>query len=265
MANENYVMGYSAGSLAIMSSRTAQSHAAFFLTKLSKGMSVLDIGCGPGTVTLGFAEAVFPGHAIGSELSLEQTEQVATKAQSQGLNLRFESANVYDLPYPDAYFDAVFMSAVVGNVQQPAQAFMEIFRVLKPDGIVGVKEFDLGANIAHPHLPFYQKSNELHRRLRIENGHDPDSGRKVRGYLNSAGFDEIQANAVFHTLPSQSISGDPISESIMRDEWGPEFIKYGWVTQQEVDEMIAQSQTYTPGPDHFFAMAWIEALGKRPT
>lgn len=257
-------MGYGPGSLALMASRTAQSHGGFFLSMLSSGMRVLDVGCGPGSVTLGIAEKVYPGQVIGAELSLEQTKAVDKEARTKGLNLTFESADVYALPYADKTFDAVFMSAVVGNLQRPSKALDEIYRVLTPGGLVAVKEFDHSANIAYPEPEFQHKMNELYNRLRIENGHDPDSGRKVRGLLNDANFHEVCAVAKFQTIEPTTGSGSPLMESIVRDEWGPEFISRGWLTQVDIDSMIEQSKAYTPGSDFFNALAWIEAWGKRP-
>lgn len=264
MNSEKYTLGYGPGSLALMAGRTAQSHAGFFLSMLSSGMRVLDVGCGPGTVTLGIAEKVYPGQVVGAELSLAQTKAVEKEARTKDLNLNFEHADVYALPYADKTFDAVFMSAVVGNLQRPSQALAEIFRVLVPGGIVAVKEFDHSANIAYPEAEFQRKINEFYNRLRIENGHDPDSGRKVRGLLNDANFDEVHAVATFQTIEPTTSSGSPMMESILRDEWGPEFISRRWLTQVDIDSLIEQSKTYMPGPDFFYALAWIEAWGKRP-
>ena len=65
---EQYTMGYGPAATAIMAQRTAESHAAFFLPHLEPGMSLLDCGCGPGTITLGFADLVAPGEVVGTEI-----------------------------------------------------------------------------------------------------------------------------------------------------------------------------------------------------
>ena len=61
---EQYTMGYGPASTSIMASRTAESHAGFFLPHVKRGMSVLDCGCGPGTITIGFADIVAPGNVV---------------------------------------------------------------------------------------------------------------------------------------------------------------------------------------------------------
>ena len=97
---EDYTFGYGQGSVALMALRSAESHAQFFLPWLQAGMQLLDVGCGPGSVTLGLARCVAPGAVIGSELDLTQTQHAAEQARREQLNVTFEQADVYALPYP---------------------------------------------------------------------------------------------------------------------------------------------------------------------
>jgi len=131
-----------------MSLRTAQSHAAFFLPQLKPGMSVLDCGCGPGTITLGLAALVAPGQVVGTEI--EDSHVALARENAAKLNVpnaRFEAADIYALPFADASFDAVFISAVLGNLREPIRGLREAYRVLKPGGVIGVKEFDHGGDL----------------------------------------------------------------------------------------------------------------------
>ena len=70
-------------------------------------MRLLDVGCGPGSITLGLAEAVAPGEVVGVDLQPAQVEQARALAAERGVaNVRFEVASAYALPFPDAAFDA---------------------------------------------------------------------------------------------------------------------------------------------------------------
>ena len=114
---EHYTMGYGPAATAIMAVRTAQTHAAFFLPKLKPGMSLLDCGCGPVTITIGFAELVSPGHVVGTEIEDSQVALARENAAQRNVsNATFELANIYALPFESSSFDAVFISAVVGNL-----------------------------------------------------------------------------------------------------------------------------------------------------
>lgn len=189
---EHYTMGYGPAATAMMAVRTAQSHAAFLLPHLKQGMSVLDCGCGPGTITLGFADVVAPGQVVGTEIEDSQVALARDNASTRGVsNVRFEVADIYRLPFADASFDAAFVSAVLANLREPGRGLREVHRVMRPGGVVGVKEFDHGGDLIHPYDPPLQKFYELYRRLREENGHEPDGGRKIGALLLDAGFREV--------------------------------------------------------------------------
>lgn len=265
MTSEGYIFGYGAAAVALMASRSAKTHAAFFVRELEPSMSLLDVGCGPGSITLGLAEAVHPGRVVGVELDLEQTQEVAAEAHRRALNLSFERADIYDLPYADQSFDAVFLSAVIGNLRRPIEGLQELYRVLKPGGLIGIKEFDESGNLVFPQAEHVRKVNELARRLRLHNGHDPDSGRKVPSYLDKARFVRIDARAVYENLsPAGGIKGSPLMDAIVRDEWGPKFVALGWATQDEVDQWISKSAAHVRQASDFVALAWMEALAYRP-
>src|SRR5258708_3853107 len=194
-------MGYGPAATAIMAERTAQSHAVFFLPHLKSGMRLLDCGCGPGTITLGFAELVAPGQVVGTEI--EETHVALARenaAKRRVLNARFEAADLYDLPFADSSFDAVFISAVLGNLRQPILGVREAYRVLKPGGVIGLKEFDHGGDLVYPADPAIEKYSELYLRLRRENGHDPEGGRKLGALLLEAGFGALEFAAVYESF-----------------------------------------------------------------
>src|SRR5262245_892986 len=107
--------------------RTAEKQAAFFLPHLRSGMKLLDCGCGPGSITLGLAAAVARGEVVGVDLDSEKIAQAqGSAAKALVTNLRFETADIYALPFPDASFDAVFSHAVFQHLRDPMAALREI-------------------------------------------------------------------------------------------------------------------------------------------
>jgi len=95
--------------LAEMAKCTAGEEAAFFLPYLLTGMRVLDVGCGPGSITVGLAGVVAPAPLVGIDVDAAQVVRARDLAGEQGgMNALFGVANLYCLPFPNASFDAVF-------------------------------------------------------------------------------------------------------------------------------------------------------------
>lgn len=133
MQADTYTPGYSSPMVSFMAQRTADTHATFFLPHLKPGWRLLDAGCGPGTITLGLARKVAPGHVIGIDVEDSQFAASREEAQRQDLNVEFRKAIVYELPFEDQSFDAVFSHALLEHLSDPAVAIAEFCRVLKPE------------------------------------------------------------------------------------------------------------------------------------
>ena len=169
--------------------RTAAQNAAFLLPHLGSGMRLLDCGCGPGAITLGLAEAVAPGEVVGIDITPERMDEARALAAERGCtNVRFEVADVYSLPFPDATFDAAFVHALLQHLPDPLGALREVRRVLKPGGVIGVADADLGGSLMAPMTPALDRALDLLANLRDHDGGSPHVGRRLRALLHDAGF-----------------------------------------------------------------------------
>ena len=268
MSEETYTLGYGQSSMDWMTDRTAGGHGAFLLPYLEPGMRFLDCGCGPGTLTAGFAQRVAPGETIGVDRELAQTERVATSAANDGIdNLRFEQGDVYDLPFEDASFDVAFASAVLGSVTDAGRVVREMARVVRPGGVIGLKEFDHGGDMIWPQSPIIERSIEHYHGLRRENGHEPNAGRKLKGYLseNDCNVDYVHA---FYDQQTTVEKLEPYLERnnrLFREVLGPQYYERGWSTPEEMEECIAEWRRFARDPAAIYLSAWVEAVGiKRP-
>jgi ubiquinone/menaquinone biosynthesis C-methylase UbiE len=96
------------------------------------GKRILDLGCGPGTLTLQLAAAVGPdGSVVGIDLAAGMIEE-ATRAMIPGLPVRFELMDIEDLRFPDACFDAAVSGHSLQFCPDLARALREARRVLAP-------------------------------------------------------------------------------------------------------------------------------------
>jgi ubiquinone/menaquinone biosynthesis C-methylase UbiE len=264
---EQYTMGYGSSATAIMGQRTADSHAAFFLPYLKPRMRLLDCGCGPGTITLGLAAAVAPGEAIGTEIEATQVAIAQENAARHDVtNVSFKVGSIYDLPFADSSFDAAFISAILGNLQDVPKGIRELHRVLKPGGVIGVKEFDHGGDIAYPMDAGMQKYIELYLRLRRENGHDGEAGRKIGVYLHEAGFRDLKVSARYENVSGPEVlsGAAQLNVGLLKDGWASEFTRRGWATTADIDEMGQSWLNFSRTPGALLAVTWCEAIGFKP-
>ena len=102
------------------------------LPDLNPGMSLLDCGCGPGSTTIELAQRLAPGQVTGIDIGAESVKQAQALARDLDVsNVSFQVANVYELPFPDNSFDAVFTHVVLAHLNEPLRALREMQRVLK--------------------------------------------------------------------------------------------------------------------------------------
>jgi ubiquinone/menaquinone biosynthesis C-methylase UbiE len=241
--------------------RTAARNAAFFLPHLRPGMRLLDAGCGPGSITLGLAEAVAPGEAAGIDASAERVAAASALAAERGVtNVRFEVADVCALPYSDASFDAAFVHAVLQHLPEPLAALVELRRVLRPGGVIGVADADFDGAIMAPASAAIERSTELLGRMRL----NAYIGKHLAQLLHAAGFARTAASA------SVGYEGTPEATRMAagfqaRYLEAPEFVAHvvarGWASEAELREMAAAWRAWGDAPGAFAARFTCEAVG----
>ncbi|MER6995674.1 class I SAM-dependent methyltransferase [Streptomyces sp. NPDC000410] len=176
--------------------RTAANSAAYLVPELRPGMDVLDIGCGPGTITADLAALVAPGTVTAVDAAAEVLEQAREVAAERGLdNVRFAVADVHALDFPDDSFDVVHAHQVLQHVGDPVRALREMRRVCRPGGVVAARDSDYGAFTWFPEVPGLDDWQELYHRVARASGGEPDAGRRLFSWARAAGFTDITATA----------------------------------------------------------------------
>ncbi len=109
---------------------------------IEPGMTVLELGPGPGYFTLPAARRVGPtGRVIAADIQPEMIEMLRKAAAKAGVsNLETHVADACSLPVGDSSVDVAFMVTVLGEIPNGKRALAELRRVLKPDGLITVFE-----------------------------------------------------------------------------------------------------------------------------
>jgi len=249
--NEIYTPGYSANAMDFMSRRSAEQQARFLLPHLKSGQRLLDIGCGPGTITLGLAEILASGEVVGIDLAESQLSVARQNAaQNKIENASFVSGSIYQLPFANEEFDVVFAHAVFEHLKEPIAALQEIRRVLKPNGLVALRSPDWGGFIVAPETSGLQIAIKRYTDIQTANGGDIYAGRKFPSLLRAGRLKIKSFSASFECYESPSLVG--------------EYLALRLVTEGAHDEAQALRE-WSKHPDAIFAQAWCEIIGTRAT
>jgi len=155
-----------------------------------KNEDLLDIGTGTGRILEVFGPHI--GRGEGIDLSPEMLAMARSNLDRAGMDhCTVRQADIYQIPFAAASFDAVTIHQVLHFLDQPAQAIAEAARVLRPGGRLLLVDFA-------PHELEYLRQDHRHRRL----GFDDD---EIAVWFESCGMGVID---------KRHLAGDPLTVSL---------------------------------------------------
>ena len=264
-----YSVGYDAATTDFFHHRRAASHAAFFLPYVRSGMTLLDCGCGPGTITLDFASIVAPAEVVGVDIEPSQLRFAwAQAADREKSNARFccrgplrpaLSRSARSTPsFCMAYWNTC------GNRWQPSR---EVRRVLKHGGVVGARHADFGGFLLEPAKPPLDRFIPLFEQLMIHNGGDPMAGRHQPRWLREAGFDQLAVSASYDcwtSTPEETRRNTCfLAELVGKSAFASQLIEAGIADSATLTRMSESFIAWGRHPHAFAAEAWGEAVARK--
>lgn len=268
LRHEKYTHGHAPATVRQHARRTADEAAAFLLPELRSGMRLLDVGCGPGSITRGLAERIAPGEAIGIDLSRETLAAARAEAADRGLdNLRYQEGSVYQLPFDDASFDVAYAHQVLQHLREPAAALHEMLRVVRSGGLVAVRDVDWGTASYWPPDPWIERFVEVHFKTWYRNGGEPRLGRQLRALFNAAGISDLQITASVwcYATPAETAEwGESYAERLLTSPMGERAVEYGYASRADLEAMAAAFRAWAAHPDAFWAFIHVAALARKP-
>lgn len=244
--------------------RTAENSAAYLLPHLHTGMSLLDVGCGPGTITVDLAARVAPGTLTAVEMTDAALDLARVEAQRQGRsNIEFVTSDVHALHFADETFDVVHAHQVLQHAADPVQALREMRRVCKPGGVVAVRDADYAGFTWFPELPALDHWRTLYSMAARANGGEPDAGRRLLSWAQHAGFEDITPTGdlwCFATPETRGWWGGMWSDRIVESALARQLVDSGMATAAELGEIAAAWRQWAAAPDGWLAIPHGEIL-----
>jgi len=257
-----YTHGYDQKVVQQMGNRRAEREAAFFFPHLRPRMRLLDVGCGPGTITIGLAAAVAPGEVLGIDLEPAVVEQARALAKDQGItNVRFEVWPAEELPLADESFDADFEHTLLEHVASPSRVVQEMHRVLRPGRVIGLADGDWETMVIEPVVPDFVEGLALYERMWRHNGGNPRFGRHQHAILRQAGFrhGETMLKGV-EVTPERSAF---IAERFLSPRFADVAIGLGWADRPTLERYAQGVRTWAKHPDALLITAELTTVGWR--
>jgi SAM-dependent methyltransferase len=200
---------------------------------------------------------------IDNDASTVESAQ-ALAAESGRSNIRFETANIYELPFPDGSFDAAFSHAVLSHLGDPLAALKEIRRVLKPGGVIGVRDGDADGFLIAPPNPLLLQSYHLYWRLVEHNGGRWPSGKHLRALLRETGYSRVGASASYECFGNPEMTrewGEAVASRLLEPSMVDQVTKLGWADRETLENIGAAWRAWGENLDAFHAVCWCEAVG----
>ncbi len=260
--SQEYVHGYTTASKT-MAVRTAEREAAYFLPYLEPGMKLLDAGCGPGTITVGLAEAVAPGQVFGFDIGESEIERSTELAKERGItNARFQVADSKNLPFEDESFDAVFSSAMLEHVPGREQALDEMIRVLKPGGLIGLRGGYLTGHVVGPDNDAIRSLITIYNVVWKSRGGESDFGIRQMPLLVERNMVEVRQTASFET---RDPTDTDYANRIVTDQFINAARELGISTSEELHKVSAGLIEHSKNPIAYSHICWIEVTARKPS
>ncbi len=267
-SSETYVLGYADNIVKQLNTRSVAREGAFVLPYLQPDHNFLDVGCGPGSISLGFAKALTAGNVQAIDVDAEQIA-IARKAASQQdvTNIEFQQADVYALPFADNQFDCVFAHTVFMHLSDPAKALRELWRVCKPGGVIAIRE-GAGGFDHFSDFPLQSRYIDLSQLLMAVTGLNegkPYIAVQLKSYLQQAGFECVAINSRSEVYTGQEDMQLLLNwyQSIFSGELGCLAVSSGLLSESELQTLLNSMHHWLTDTAAVSLVAWLQYIARK--
>lgn len=257
-AHDTYTHGHHESVLRSHRWRTVDNSAAYLADRLVPGADVLDVGCGPGTITLDIASRVAAGRVVGIDAAVDAIDAARAAADAAGCsNIEVRVGDVYALDVPDASFDVVHAHQVLQHLTDPVAALREMRRCCRPGGVVAARDSIYRAMSWYPADPRLDRWLSLYCEVAEANGGEPDAGSHLLGWARAAGFTDVASTAsawCFATPDERAWWGGLWADRVTSTRLAEQALERGLATADELADLAAAWRAWAAHDDAWFAV-----------
>jgi SAM-dependent methyltransferase len=245
-------------------SRRVDNSAAYLIPHLSPGLKILDVGCGPGTITTDLAARVAPGTVIGIDASADvvaQAAELAERATSRSPSAtRTRSTSTTTRSTSSTRTRCCSTSATRSPLSR------EWRRVTKPGGIVAARDGDYSAFTWYPADPLLDRWNELYHQLTRRNDAEADAGRFLLSWAQHAGFTDVTFTSSTWTWADPETRewwGGLWADRVLESSFATQTVEYGLSTRDELEAIAAAWRSWAQHDDATYIVPHGEIVARK--
>ena len=261
-----YTHGHSAAVLSAHSRRGAADSAAYLLAHLNAGMDLLDVGCGPASITADLAERVTPGRVVALDAASGALEAARATLRDRGLSEQVEvtCGDVMALPFEDASFDVVHAHQVLQHLADPVGALAEMRRLTRPGGMVAVRDAVYSAMTWFPEPAGMEQWRSVYMATARANGGEPDAGSRLLSWAREAGFTDVTASAstwCYATPADRAWQSETWAQRCLTS-FGPQAVELGLADSADLETMAEAWRQWGGSEDAWFVVVHGEVIAR---
>jgi len=259
----HYTHGHTEAVLRVHGWRSVANSAAYLRPHLRPGRELLDVGCGPGSLTIDLAREVTPGRVVGLDSSEDVLAEARTAAAAADIEIELRTGDVYALDLPDDSFDIVHAHQLLQHLPDPVAALVEMRRVCRPGGVVAVREADFATASAQPDV--VTEWVDVYATTARALGGEPYAGRYLLGWVHAAGFDDVTCTAsawCFATAEDRAWWGGSWAERVESSTYALEAVRRGISTPERNAAIGRAWREWSADPDGSFTITHTEIVAR---
>ncbi len=205
---------------------------------LRSGMHVADVGCGPGNMSLWFADQVgTSGSVTAIDSSSEQLNILKSRLQSKNItHVLPKKLDVYELSkHFNQQFDVVYCRFFLIHLQDPVKAIHQLKKILKPNGRLIIAELDNYTWYSYPENSYLQRDIDLLCQLAKRRGIDLSIGKKLYAHFKALQLNDININIAQPVLTEKEHREYMIFKI---QTWGKKYLEHQLINQNEFEELL---------------------------